>query len=159
MLRAVVTRLAVPLARQALHRVTLQQRQPAFAAIAAVRHFKAPAGESDEDFDIRYENYFKRPDIDGWEIRKAMNDLCSMDLVPEPSIIIAAMHACRRLNDYALAVRFLEAIKQKCGSRVKEIWPYIIQEIQPCLDELGILSPEQMGYDKPELALKSVYDM
>lgn len=34
-----------------------------------------------------------------------------MDLIPDPKIINAAMHACRRLNDYALAVRFLEAIK------------------------------------------------
>ena len=33
------------------------------------------------------------------------------DLVPEPKIIIAALRACRRVNDYALAVRLLEAIK------------------------------------------------
>ena len=31
--------------------------------------------ESDEEFDARYENFFNRPDIDHWEIRKAMNDL------------------------------------------------------------------------------------
>lgn len=40
-----------------------------------------------------------------------MNDLQGMDLVPEPKIIIAALKACRRLNDYALAVRFLEGVK------------------------------------------------
>ena len=32
------------------------------------------------------------------------------DLVPEPKIIIAALHACRRVSDYALAIRYLEAI-------------------------------------------------
>ena len=42
---------------------------------------------------------------------------------------------------------------------MKEIWPYVMQEIQPTLDELGILSPEQMGYDKPELALQNVDDL
>ena len=31
--------------------------------------------ETDEAFDTRYEGFFNRPDIDGWEIRKAMNDL------------------------------------------------------------------------------------
>lgn len=67
--------------------------------------------ETDEEFDTRYERYFSRPDIDGWEIRKAVNDLQGFDLVPEPKIVIAAMKACRRVNDYALAVRFLEAIK------------------------------------------------
>lgn len=115
--------------------------------------------ETDDAFDARYENYFGRSDIDGWEIRKAMNDLQGEDLVPEPKIIIAALKACRRVNDYALAVRYLEAIQDKCGNRVSEIWPYIKQEIKPTLDELGILTPEQMGYDKPELALKDVYDM
>ena len=27
---------------------------------------------------------FNRADIDGWEVRKGMADLCAMDLVPEP---------------------------------------------------------------------------
>lgn len=31
--------------------------------------------ETDEEFDARYEKFFNRPDIDHWEIRKAMNDL------------------------------------------------------------------------------------
>ncbi|XP_026463591.1 cytochrome c oxidase subunit 5A, mitochondrial [Ctenocephalides felis] len=114
--------------------------------------------ETDEEFDCRYEAFFNRTDIDHWEARKAMNDLCGMDLVPDPKIIIAAMKACRRLNDYALAVRFLEACKDKCGPRQKEIYPYIIQECTPILCELGIETPEELGYDKPELALESVFE-
>ena len=31
--------------------------------------------ETDEELDNRYIAYFERPNIDGWEIRKAMNDL------------------------------------------------------------------------------------
>ena len=31
--------------------------------------------ETDAELDARYIAYFDRPDIDGWEIRKAMNDL------------------------------------------------------------------------------------
>lgn len=56
-----------------------------------------------------------------------MNDLCGMDLVPDPKIVIAAMKACRRLNDFALAVRFLEAVREKCGSKQNEIYPYVIK--------------------------------
>ncbi|XP_018325643.1 cytochrome c oxidase subunit 5A, mitochondrial-like [Agrilus planipennis] len=115
--------------------------------------------ETDEEFDRRYEAYFSRQDIDGWEVRKGMNDLCGMDLVPEPKIVSAALKACRRINDFALAVRFLEAIKNKCGNQVGVIYPYIIQEIRPTLNELGINTPEELGYDKPELALKSVFDI
>jgi len=115
--------------------------------------------ESDEEFDTRYESYFNRKDIDGWEIRKGINDLQGMDLVPEPKIIIAALKACRRVNDLALCVRMLEGVKMKCGARVAEIYPYIIQEIRPTLDELGISTPEELGYDKPELALQNPYDI
>jgi len=35
----------------------------------------------------------------------------------------------------------------------------MIKEVGPTLAELGILTPEDMGYDKPELAVKDVYDM
>lgn len=82
-----------------------------------------------------------------------------MDLIPDPKIIKAAMHACRRVNDYAIAVRFLEAIKDKCGPKVDVIYPYVIQEIKPTLEELGIDTPEELGYDKPELALENVYNI
>ncbi|KAB7501800.1 Cytochrome c oxidase subunit 5A, mitochondrial [Armadillidium nasatum] len=33
------------------------------------------------------------------------------------------------------------------------------KEIRPTLDELGINTPEELGYDKPELALPNVYDV
>ncbi|XP_068626574.1 cytochrome c oxidase subunit 5A, mitochondrial [Battus philenor] len=129
------------------------------AAAPQVRRSHDGPVESDEEFDLRYENFFNRKDIDGWEIRQGMNDLCGMDLVPDPKIIKAALHACRRVNDYALAVRFIEACKNKCGPKVNEIYPYIIQEIKPTLTELGIETPEELGYDKPELALQSVYEV
>lgn len=128
------------------------------SAMGAIRH-SSHSTESDAEFDARYEAYFNRADIDGWECRKAMNDLLGMDLVPEPSIIIAGLKAARRVNDYALAIRWLEGIKDKCGEKVNEIYPYLLTEIRPTLTELGIETPEELGYDQPELALKSVYEM
>lgn len=115
--------------------------------------------ETDEQFDSRYENFFNKKDIDGWEIRRGINDLWGHDLVPEPKILIAALKACRRVNDFALAVRILEAIKDKCGSKVNEIYPYLLQELQPTLKELGLSTPEELGFDKPELHVESVFHM
>jgi len=112
--------------------------------------------ETDEEFDQRFINEFTRPDVDGWYVRRAMLGLQQSDVVPETAVINAALRACRKLNDYALAVRFLEAIKDKCGNRVNEIYPYVIQEAKPILDELGISTPEEMGYGKPEFHVPSV---
>ncbi|XP_037956049.1 cytochrome c oxidase subunit 5A, mitochondrial [Teleopsis dalmanni] len=127
------------------------------ATIGSVR--ASHSTESEEEFDKRYEEFFNKEDIDGWEIRKGMNDLLGMDLVPDPKIIIAALKACRRVNDIALAIRWMEGCKDKCGDKTKEIYPYLLENIRPTLAELGIPTVEEIGYDKPELALKSVFDM
>ncbi|XP_074650293.1 cytochrome c oxidase subunit 5A, mitochondrial-like [Tubulanus polymorphus] len=128
-------------------------------AVTSVRHMSKHSVETDEEFDARYEQFFSNPNIDGWDVRRGMNELQGFDLVPEPRIIVAALKACRRINDHSLAVRYLEAVQFKCGNRKKVIWPYILQEITPTLEELGISTPEQLGYDKPELAMPDVLDM
>nr|CAA70286.1 cytochrome c oxidase subunit Va preprotein [Drosophila melanogaster] len=125
--------------------------------VAAVRCLHGTE-ESAEEFDKRYEKYFSREGIDGWEIRKGMNDLLGMDLVPNPKIIEAGLRASRRVNDIALAIRWLEGCKDKCGDQKATLYPYLLEKITPTLQELGIPTIEELGYDKPELALKSVYD-
>lgn len=115
--------------------------------------------ENEEEFNKQYVSYLSRPNLDHWEIRRVFNKLAGLDLVPDPVIICAALRACRKLNDFALAIRILEMVKDKCGSKLNEIYPYILQEIRPTLDELGINTPEELGYDKPELALQSIDDI
>ncbi|KAL6727817.1 hypothetical protein Aduo_009660 [Ancylostoma duodenale] len=106
-----------------------------------------------EKFDKHFIDYFNRPEIDGWEVRKALTELHDYDVIPDPKVVEAALRACRRVNDFSLCVRFLEAIKIKCGSKKNReiIYNYIIKEVKPVLDELGISTPEELGYDKPEL--------
>ena len=88
-----------------------------------------------------------------------MGELGGMDLCPEPVIVAAALRACRRVNDYSLTTRILEVVKLKCAPNMKEMWPYMMQELKPTMDELGISSLEEMGYDVPELALPNPYEI
>lgn len=111
----------------------------------------------DPEFDNRYEAYFNKQDIDAWDVRKGMNDLNRMDLIPDPKIIVAALKACRRLNDYALTTRWLEACRDKCAGD-DNIYKWLLEEIKPTLDELGISTPEELGYGVPELALKRPHE-
>lgn len=139
------------------YRLGYQQGTSCLPPSTSVRHGHGEPDIHGDKFDDLYQQFFCQPDIDGWEVRKGMNDLLGMDLIPDPKIITAALHACRRVNDYALAVRFLEGCKCKCGRT--QIYPWLIQEIRPTLTELGINTPEEMGYDYPEMALKCVYDL
>ncbi|VDM53598.1 unnamed protein product [Angiostrongylus costaricensis] len=84
---------------------------------------------------------------------ETLTELHDYDVIPDPKVVEAALRACRRVNDFALCVRFLEALKIKCGTKKNRamIYPYIINEIKPVLSELGISTPEDLGYDKPEL--------
>lgn len=67
--------------------------------------------ETPEAMRSRFVEYFGNKNIDGWLLRAGMQELQSKDNIPEPDIICAALHACRRVNDIALAVRFLEAVQ------------------------------------------------
>ncbi|XP_014385976.1 PREDICTED: cytochrome c oxidase subunit 5A, mitochondrial isoform X2 [Myotis brandtii] len=117
------------------------------SGIQSVRCYSHGSHETDEEFDARWVTYFNKPDIDAQKLCKGMNTLVGYDLVPEPKIIDAALRACRRLNDFASAVRILEVVKDKAGPH-KEIYPYVIQELRPTLNELGISTPEELGLDK-----------
>ncbi|XP_069019282.1 cytochrome c oxidase subunit 5A, mitochondrial-like [Embiotoca jacksoni] len=139
-------RAAVRLSVSGVRSLTRTQ-PPRCQALLASRCYSHGKQETDEEFDARWVTYFNKPEIDAWELRKGMNTLIGYDLVPEPKIIEAALRACRRLNDLASAIRILEAVKDKAGPH-KDIYPYLIQELGPILEELGISTPEELGIDK-----------
>ena len=57
-------------------------------------------------------------------------------------------------------IRVLVLIFQyKCGPNKEKIMPWMMQELDPTLKELGIPTLEEIGYDKPELWKEDVYDM
>ncbi|KAM4809713.1 cytochrome c oxidase subunit 5A, mitochondrial-like [Rhinophrynus dorsalis] len=147
MLGGALLRRCVSAGLQTLPRSRLQPSPTRAPVAVAARCYSHAKQESDEEFDARWVTYFNKPDIDAWELRKGMNTLIDYGLVPEPKIIDAALRACRRLNDFASAVRILEAVKDKAGPH-KEIYLYVIQELRPTLDELGISTPEELGLDK-----------
>ncbi|KAM9312784.1 cytochrome c oxidase subunit 5A, mitochondrial [Gastrophryne carolinensis] len=147
MFGASLLRLCVSSGVRSLPRCRPQAQLLSSQVSVAARCYSSAKQESDEEFDARWVTYFNKPDIDAWELRKGMNTLIGYDSVPEPKILDAALRACRRLNDFATAVRILEAVKDKAGPH-KEIYPYVIQELRPTLDELGISTPEELGLDK-----------
>lgn len=64
-----------------------------------------------DEFKQRFMEAFNRPNLDGWWMRKYLQDLHVEDIIPEPEIVTSILKACRRLDDFALAVRYLESLR------------------------------------------------
>jgi len=89
--------------------------------------------------EARYVEYFNRPGLEGWQVRKGMESLLAgRDTVPEPSIVAAALGACTRTNDCTLSSWVLEVVRVRCAAVAPEAWPGMVQELKPVLKELGI---------------------
>ncbi|XP_003739765.1 cytochrome c oxidase subunit 5A, mitochondrial [Galendromus occidentalis] len=129
--------------------VLCQRVAPAIGA----RSFSAAVEETDAEIDAHFEAYFKRADLDPWLLRKGLYDIHRRDMIPNPEICKTILKACRKLDDYALTTRFLEALKFKCRGE-PALLAFILKEIKPTMDELGVSTLEEMGYDKPELWLE-----
>jgi hypothetical protein len=58
-------------------------------------------------FARRYEKEFEGVQ-DVFELQRNLNNAFAYDLVPSPSVVIAALRAARRVNDFPTAVRIFE---------------------------------------------------
>ena len=111
------------------------------------RHYSSKQEESPEAFDAKWVAYFDNPNLESWGLKKGLNELYGHDLVPEPKIVDAMLKAARRLNDVAMSIRILEAVKEKAAGDMT-IYNYIINSVKPTLEDLGISTPEELGLDK-----------
>ena len=120
----------------------------------------------------RYEKEFEKVN-DVFELQRNLNNAFAYDLVPAPSVIIAALQAARRVNDYPTAVRIFEGmtittlrilgtpkgiegrlttvffcttgIKAKVENQTQ--YDEYVKELQPIRDELGVNLKESMYPD------------
>ncbi|CAG0919661.1 unnamed protein product [Notodromas monacha] len=106
----------------------------------------------------KFINYFSDKEIDGWDLRQKITDLFYEDMVPSPKVVESILEACRRVNDYALTIRFLEALHAKTGQD-EAIFEWLMAQVKPTMDKLGISTLKQLGYDKPELWMEDNDDL
>ncbi|KAL4227601.1 Cytochrome c oxidase subunit 5A [Mactra antiquata] len=111
-------------------------------------------GDTSKDFIAQ----FSRPNVSGYDIRNLVQYMQGLDYVPESAVIDSMLRACRQVNDYALAIRILEAVRWKCGGNT-QLYQDLMNGVKATREELGVLTVEEMGYDQPELYLKDVDDM
>nr|CAB3233217.1 cytochrome c oxidase subunit 5A, mitochondrial-like [Phallusia mammillata] len=113
-------------------------------AVPVVRKFSDSALITPEEENAAFIAAFENKDMDAFDFKIAYMNLHSHDAVPEPAVIQAALYACRRLNHLPFAIRVLELVRIKCESR-QDIYDYLMQELQPTLDDLGLKTVEGYG--------------
>ncbi|KAK5683345.1 Cytochrome c oxidase subunit 6 [Elasticomyces elasticus] len=79
---------------------------------------------------------------DVFELQRNLNNAFAYDLVPSPSVIIAALKAARRVNDFPTAVRIFEGIRAK----VENVHQYneYLSELQTAREEMGVILKEDL---------------
>ncbi|KAL3422928.1 cytochrome c oxidase polypeptide vi [Phlyctema vagabunda] len=97
--------------------------------------------ESFEEFTARYEKEFETVQ-DVFELQRNLNNAFAYDLVPSPSVLIAALKAARRVNDYPTAVRIFEGIKAKVENKGQ--YEQYLEELKPLREELGVSLKEDL---------------
>lgn len=75
-------------------------------------------------------------------LQRNLNNAFAYDLVPSPSVVVAALKAARRVNDFPTAVRIFEGIKAKVENKGQ--YEQYLAELKPLREELGILLKEDL---------------
>ncbi|GMM34572.1 cytochrome c oxidase subunit VI [Saccharomycopsis crataegensis] len=110
--------------------------RPAFGSFNKfVRNYSDHHEETYEEFTTRFEKEFEQA-YDLFEVQRVLNNAFSYDLVPAPSVIEKALLACRRVNDYATAVRVFEGLKVKVDNN--EQYEAYLEELKDVRKELGV---------------------
>ena len=131
--------------RAILLRPAINLRTPALlnntARFAGVRNYSTHDEETFEEFTTRFEKEFEEA-YDLFEVQRVLNNCFSYDLVPSPSVLEKALLACRRVNDYATAVRVFEGLKVKVENN--EQYEAYLEELKDIRKDLGVDLKEEL---------------
>ncbi|KAG1742690.1 COX5A-domain-containing protein [Suillus paluster] len=114
---------------------------PAFTTPHRFSSSDSHSQETFEQFSERYVAFFQGAQ-DLFEVQRGLNNCFAHDLVPSPGVVEAALHAARRVNDYATAVRVFEGIREKVEN--KQQYQAYLDELKPVREELGIDTKEEL---------------
>ena len=116
-------------------------RAAAFSTTVPRRAGGEHAEETFEEFTARFEKEFDGVQ-DVFELQRNLNNAFAYDLVPSPSVIIAALKAARRVNDFPTAVRVFEGLKSKVENKGQ--YEQYLEELKSLREELGVPLKEDL---------------
>ncbi|KAL8391984.1 hypothetical protein RB595_002267 [Gaeumannomyces hyphopodioides] len=130
-----------PVAQPIAARTRYVVAAPSFSTSARLRSADSHGEETFEEFTARYEKEFEGVQ-DVFELQRNLNNVFAYDLVPSPSVLVSALKAARRVNDFPTAVRVFEGIKAKVENEGQ--YKQYLEELKPLREELGITLSEDL---------------
>jgi cytochrome c oxidase subunit 5a len=112
-----------------------------------VRNFSVPLGGglSHDQRVTAWVDYFDHPECDMFYFRRGNDRVIGDDWIPPPEVWQSMLYSCRRNNCLPSAIRVVEQIKNRCKDN-REAFFWIHQELAPTLKDLGIKTPEELGF-------------
>lgn len=111
-----------------------------------VRSYASSSGKdygSVQEFTDRWTRFFSSEAHDQFELLRGLNNCFSYDIVPPVPVVESALHAARRLNDFATAVRVFGGIKEKVENKLQ--YETYMEHLADLKAELGVPTPEELG--------------
>ncbi len=96
-----------------------------------------------EKYEHKWIPFFREKAYDQFELQRGLNHCFQYDIVPTIPVLIEAIRAARRLNDFATASRVFGALREKCRDDA-EYAGYVIH-LDAIKKELSISSPNEFG--------------
>jgi cytochrome c oxidase subunit 5a len=104
---------------------------------------KTPELANVAEFERYWTHFFKHKAFDDFEVQRGLNNCFAYDLVPTVPVLEEALRACRRHHALATAVRLFGALRDKVYKEAD--YDAYVQALGPLMDELGVVTPEELG--------------
>jgi cytochrome c oxidase subunit 5a len=111
--------------------------------ILSKRFFLSEHRVNPTEFEQKWIKFFEHECEDTFEVQRGLNNCFSIDIVPQATVLEAALHACRRHNTFATASRIFWALRSKVENESQ--YNAYVKYLQPTMDELGVLTSFQLG--------------
>jgi cytochrome c oxidase subunit 5a len=135
------TRISTALGKEIVKHNSFSFYSPTYLTLLARRAYSARHEETYEEFNARYTAVFESVE-DLFELQRNLNNCFAYDLTPSVETVAAALRACRRVDDFATAVRVLEAVKEKTNAQQYAAY---LEALKPVKEELSIPTKEELG--------------
>lgn len=107
------------------------------------RWFLAEERVNATEFEAQWIKFFEQECEDSFEVQRGLNCCFERDIVPQATVLEAALLAARRHNTFSTAARIFWALRSKVDNENQYL--AYLEYLKPTMDKLGVLTSFDLG--------------